>query len=156
MRALTMQVGGGSLTTRQVRELGDVVLGEFSGGNDRLILLVPSWLLFDDGGVGHYCFTHALGERGIITGNEDLHEATWVFEAAADWLREGCELTVAVLDDDVPAELLAAYVLVAAGWSAPAAVKAVKRLSPDFLWVPDVEVPVSIFAENWRAKEVRE
>jgi hypothetical protein len=148
---LKMRVGPGTLTARQVRELGDVVLGEFSGANDRLMVLCPSWDLLD--GVTHYCFTHALGERGLITGNEP-HEAAWAFKSAADWLREGCELTVAAVD--VPAELLAAYVLVAAGWSAPAAVEEVTRLSPEFLWTPDREIPLSILATKMKeTQEVR-
>lgn len=150
MRALTMQVGDGSLTTRQVRELGEVVLGDFSGANDRLILLCPAWDLFD--GMSHYAFTVTLRERGIISGSEALHEATWVFSSAVEWLREGFELTVAGVD--VPAEVLCAYVLVAAGWSAPDAVEKVSRLSPDFVWVPDVEIPVSLLAANCQAKEV--
>jgi hypothetical protein len=152
MRALTMQIGDGTLTTRCVRELGEVVLGDHSGANQRLSVLCPTWDLLD--GVAHYCFFAAIGERGIITGSEDLHEATWVFGAAADWLREGCEVTVAALDDDAPAELLAAFVLVAAGWSAPAAVQQVSLLSPEFRWTPDREIPVSLLAENCRAKAV--
>lgn len=151
MRALTMQIGDGTLTTRCVRELGEVVLGDHSGANDRLIVLCPTWDLLD--GVSHYAFTVTLGERGVISGNEELHEATWVFGAAAEWLREGCAVTIAGVD--VPAELLAAFVLVAAGWSAPAAVEKVKRLSPEFLWTPDVEIPVSVLAENLRTREAR-
>lgn len=149
---LTMQVGGGILTTRFARELGEVVLGDFSGANDRLIVLCPTWDLFD--GMSHYAFTVTLGERGIISGSEGLHEATWVFRSAVEWLREGCAVTIAVLDDDVPAELLAAFVLVAAGWSAPAAVEEVTRLSPEFLWSPDREIPISILAT--RMKETQE
>lgn len=151
MRALTRQIGDGTLTTRCVRELGEVVLGDHSGANQRLFVLCPTWDLLD--GVAHYCFSAAIGERGIITGSENLHEASWVFSSAADWLREGCEVTVAAVD--VPAEQLCAFVLVAVGWSAPAAVEMVSRLSPDFIWTPDVEIPVSALAENLRSREAR-
>lgn len=114
-------------------------------------MLVPTWLFFDDGGLGHYVFTKTLGERGILGTNEDVHREVGTLAEAAMWLREGREVTLASFD--WPAELLAALVLVAAGRSAPAAIEEVALVSLDFVWEPDVEIPVSVFAESLRARE---
>lgn len=150
MRSLTMQLDGGTLIARVIQELGEVVLSEHSRERQRLIVLCPEWLLFDDGGLGHHCFSTAIGARGILSTSENLHEATWVFEAASQWLREGREVTVAAYDNSP--ELLLALVAVAGGRAAPESVELVRRVSPRFVWVPDAEIPVSLLAENLAAQ----
>lgn len=151
--SLTMNIDRGVLHARTITSLGDVVLGDYAHENKRLIVLVPSWLLFDDGGLGHYVFEKTIGRRGILSTSEDIHESVWVFSAAADWLREGREVTIAAFDE--PVELVAALVLVAAARSAPEAVEEVARASPEFVWVPDVEIAVSVAAANLREREAR-
>lgn len=151
MKTLDMHIDAGVLHAKTITSLGDVVLGDYAHESRRLIVLVPSWLLFDDSGLGHYVFTKTLGERGIFSISEGVHESVWVFASAAEWLREGHEVTIACFD--TPAEVLAAMVLSATGQTAPAAIEEVTRVSPNFAWTPDAEIPVSVFAENVRAAE---
>lgn len=150
MKTLDLKIGGGLLHARTVGSLSDITLGDFSGERQRLALFVPSDVMLDEP-LAHYLFNKALGQRGLINVSDHLHALVGEFSRIAGWLAQALDVTVASYDT---AEMLAALVLVAAeGRTAPAAIEEVSKLSPEFEWLPEAEIPISVFVENLRARE---
>lgn len=154
MRTLHMAIDGGALHAITIESLGEIVLGDYSGENERLVVLAPVAVLLDDGGLGSYCFTQAVGVRGVLSHSDDVLEQVSLFERVAEWLRDGRAVTVASWGGE-RAPVMAALVLVASGRTALDAVAEVNRVAPGSIVEPDDEIPVSVLAERLRAQARR-
>ncbi len=151
MRTLDVKIDRGILRATTIATLGAVDLREHAAEHQRLMVFAPADVLLDDGGLAHGIFRRVLGDRGILSTSENVHVLVGEFTTAAKWLRSGCEVCIASYDNSP--ELLVALVLVAQGRSAPAAIAEVAKQSREFEWTADVEIPISVFAENLHARE---
>ena len=138
----------GGLCTRVVDRLGDVDLDPFKSGNQRLLLVVDTRKVMDDP-LAHYVFGAALPGRGhLALVNQQLPELVSDLlsgaASAADWLRQGCSVTLVVVAP-VPHALVTACVLVATGLRPPAALASVVEQLPDADFDLDTEIAVSVF-----------
>lgn len=147
---LDFDVGGHRLRVISISQTGAMNLDDYNDGDERLVMLVPVELMFDDGAVLHHSFEIALGRGGLLASlrANDLPalalDLSMPADVAADWLRAS-NVTVAVLD--APTELVAAVVL-AAATGVGEALEAVRKLSPEALVTPEEEITVSVCKDH--------
>jgi len=147
---LDFEVGGHRLRVIGISQTGAMNLDDYNEGGERLVMLVPVELMFDDGAVLHHSFESALGRGGLLASlrEDDLAalalDLAMPADVAADWLRAS-NVTVAVLD--APTELVAAVVL-AAATGVGEALEAVRKLSPEALVTPEEEITVSVCRDH--------